>query len=115
VSPPVQGAIWFVETIANPTFGSAAARNIAARLRSGSISFRICNRLPYVMVAASKLTPVIGMAEALVKLIKRDYASVSPKPDAPSVLRQLNSWFEHYNSVHHTMRWATARHASSGN
>ena len=41
-----------------------------------------------------------GMAEAFVKLIKRDYARVSPKPDAASVLRQLDSWFEHYNSVH---------------
>jgi putative transposase len=41
-----------------------------------------------------------GMAEAFVKLIKRDYARVSPTPDAASVLRQLDSWFEHYNSVH---------------
>ena len=41
-----------------------------------------------------------GMAEAFVKLIKQDYARVSPTPDAASVLRQLDSWFEHYNSVH---------------
>ena len=41
-----------------------------------------------------------GMAEAFVKLIKRDYARVSATPDAASVLRQLDSWFEHYNSVH---------------
>jgi putative transposase len=41
-----------------------------------------------------------GMAEAFVKTFKRDYARVSPKPDAASVLRQLDSWFEHYNSVH---------------
>jgi putative transposase len=41
-----------------------------------------------------------GMAEAFAKLIKRDYARVSPRPDAASVLRQLDSWFEHYNSVH---------------
>lgn len=41
-----------------------------------------------------------GMAEAFVKLIKRDYARVNPKPDAASVLRQLDAWFEHYNSVH---------------
>src|SRR5947209_1656947 len=41
-----------------------------------------------------------GMAEAFVKTFKRDYARVSAKPDAASVLRQLNSWFEHYNSVH---------------
>jgi hypothetical protein len=34
------------------------------------------------------------MTEALVKLIKRDYAQVSPKSDAASVLRQLDSWFE---------------------
>jgi putative transposase len=41
-----------------------------------------------------------GMAEAFVKTIKRDYARVSSKPDAASVLRQLDSWFEHYNAVH---------------
>jgi len=41
-----------------------------------------------------------GMAEAFVKTFKRDYARVSAKPDAASVLRQLDSWFEHYNRVH---------------
>jgi putative transposase len=41
-----------------------------------------------------------GMAEAFVKTIKRDYARVSAKPDANSVLRQLDSWFGHYNRVH---------------
>jgi transposase InsO family protein len=32
-----------------------------------------------------------GMAEAFVKLIKRDYARVNPRPDAASVLRELDS------------------------
>jgi putative transposase len=41
-----------------------------------------------------------GIAEAFVKTIKRDYARVSARPDAASVLRQLDGWFEHYNSVH---------------
>jgi putative transposase len=41
-----------------------------------------------------------GMAEAFVKTIKRDYARVSLRPDAASVLRQLDAWFEHYNTVH---------------
>jgi putative transposase len=41
-----------------------------------------------------------GMAEAFVKTFKRDYARVSPRPDAASVLRQLDGWFEHYNAVH---------------
>jgi putative transposase len=41
-----------------------------------------------------------GMAEAFVKLIKRDYARVSPKPDAASVLRQFDAWFWHYNTMH---------------
>ena len=40
------------------------------------------------------------MAEAFVKTIKRDYARVAMRPDAASVLRQLEAWFEHYNSVH---------------
>ena len=41
-----------------------------------------------------------GMAEAFVKTFKRDYARVSAKPDAASVLRQLDARFEHYNRVH---------------
>jgi putative transposase len=41
-----------------------------------------------------------GMAEAFVKTMKRDYARVSRRPDAASVLRQLDCWFEHYNSTH---------------
>ncbi len=41
-----------------------------------------------------------GMAEAFVKTIKRDYARVAVRPDAASVLHQLNSWFEHYNNIH---------------
>jgi putative transposase len=41
-----------------------------------------------------------GMAEAFVKTFKRDYASVNPRPDARTVLRQLDSWFEHYNALH---------------
>jgi putative transposase len=32
-----------------------------------------------------------------VKTLKRDYARVNPCPDAASVLRQLDGWFEHYN------------------
>ena len=40
------------------------------------------------------------MAEAFVKTFKPDYARVSPRPDATSVLRQLDGWFEHYNTVH---------------
>lgn len=37
---------------------------------------------------------------AFVKTIKWDYARVSAKPDAASVLRQHDFWFEHYNSVY---------------
>ena len=42
------------------------------------------------------IMPDNGMAEAFVKTLKRDYARVSPRPDAASVLRQLDGWFEHY-------------------
>jgi hypothetical protein len=59
--------------------------------------------------------PSNGMAEAFVKTFKRDYARVSAKPDAASVLRQLDTWFEHYTKCIRTKRWATARRASSGN
>ena len=41
-----------------------------------------------------------GMAEAFVRTIKRDYARVSPLPNAEAVIRQLPIWFDHYNTVH---------------
>ncbi len=41
-----------------------------------------------------------GMAEALVRTIKRDYVRVNPVPDARTVLDSLPLWFEHYNSLH---------------
>jgi putative transposase len=41
-----------------------------------------------------------GMAEAFVQTLKRDYARINPRPDAANVLRQLDGWFEHYNTIH---------------
>lgn len=40
------------------------------------------------------------MAEAFVKTSKRDYVRVNPLPDAQTVLRQLDGWFEDYNDNH---------------
>lgn len=41
-----------------------------------------------------------GMAESLVKTIKRDYVAHMPKPDAATALRNLGIAFEHYNEHH---------------
>lgn len=41
-----------------------------------------------------------GMAEALVKTVKRDYISVNPTPDAKTVMKSLPLWFKHYNALH---------------
>ena len=41
-----------------------------------------------------------GMAEAFVRTIKRDYARVSPRPDARAVIDQIPNWMAHYNHVH---------------
>jgi len=41
-----------------------------------------------------------GMAKALVKTIKRDYARFAKKPNAAAVTAQLPSWFAHYNAIH---------------
>jgi putative transposase len=41
-----------------------------------------------------------GMAEAFVRTIKRDYARVSPCPDAQTVMRQPPVWFVHCNELH---------------
>jgi len=41
-----------------------------------------------------------GMAEAFVRTIKRDYARVSPRPDARAVVDQIPNWMAHYNHVH---------------
>jgi len=54
-----------------------------------------------------------GMAEAFVKTFKRDYAQVNPRPDAPTVLNQLDCWFEHYTPSIPIRRWDTAHRASS--
>jgi transposase InsO family protein len=41
-----------------------------------------------------------GLAEAFVKTFKRDYVRVNPLPDATTVLRLLDGWFEDYNENH---------------
>ena len=41
-----------------------------------------------------------GMAEAFVRTLKRDYARVSLRPNAQTVIEQLPIWFDHYNRVH---------------
>jgi putative transposase len=41
-----------------------------------------------------------GLAEALVRTLKRDYVRVNPLPDALTVLRQLHRWFTDYNDNH---------------
>jgi putative transposase len=40
------------------------------------------------------------MAEALVRMMKRDYVRVSPNPNARTELESLPLWFKHYNSLH---------------
>lgn len=41
-----------------------------------------------------------GMAESFVKTFKRDYVYVHDRPDARSVLAQLETWFTDYNEMH---------------
>jgi putative transposase len=41
-----------------------------------------------------------SMAEAFVRTIKRDYARVSPVPDAKTALQLLPVGLAHYNEVH---------------
>lgn len=41
-----------------------------------------------------------GMAEAFVKTFKRDYAHISPLPDAKTVLGLIGKWFNDYNENH---------------
>lgn len=41
-----------------------------------------------------------GLAEAFIRTFKRDYVRVNPLPDAATVLRQLDGWFEDYNENH---------------
>ena len=41
-----------------------------------------------------------GMAEAMVKTLKRDYARFADLPDARSAMTQLPRWIEHYNRQH---------------
>jgi transposase InsO family protein len=41
-----------------------------------------------------------GMAEAFVKTFKRDYVYIHDRPDAKTVMAQLDQWFEDYNEYH---------------
>ena len=41
-----------------------------------------------------------GMAEAMVKTLKRDYVYLADLPDAETALRQLPLWIEDYNENH---------------
>lgn len=41
-----------------------------------------------------------GMAEAFVNTLRRDYVSVNPTPDAPTIRRSLPYRIEHYNEHH---------------
>lgn len=52
-----------------------------------------------------------GMEQAFVKTFKRDYVSVNPLPDAITVIAQLPSWFEHYNTLypHKTLGYRSPR------
>lgn len=54
-----------------------------------------------------------GMAEAFVKTFKRDYVSVNPLLDAMTVIAQLPSWFERYNTLHPRKALGIARLVSS--
>jgi len=54
---------------------------------------------------APKFTPVRspesnGMSESFVKTFKRDYVRCNPRPDAQTVIAQIDGWFEDYNAVH---------------
>jgi transposase InsO family protein len=41
-----------------------------------------------------------GMAEAFVKISKRDYVRANPIPDAASALAAIPDWIDDYNEIH---------------
>ncbi|RAP70088.1 integrase core domain-containing protein, partial [Candidatus Erwinia dacicola] len=41
-----------------------------------------------------------GMAESVVKMMKRDHISIMPKPDGLTAVKNLAEAFEHYNEWH---------------
>ena len=44
----------------------------------------------------------IGMAEAFIRTIKREYVRVSPCPDLDTVMHQLSAWINHYTEARFT-------------
>ena len=64
------------------------ARETVAFIKS--MGFEVCTTPPYSPQSN-------GMAEGLVKTIKRDYAHVTHLPSAAAVMALLPTWFEDYN------------------
>ena len=78
------------------------ARETVAFARAAG--FEVCTTPPYSPQSN-------GMAEALVKTIKRDYAYVTDLSSAPAVLAMIGRWFEDYNSKapHKGLCWMAPR------
>ncbi len=67
------------------------------RMAEGSLRTR---SQPDAPIHAGSKPDSIGMSESFVKTFKRDYVRCNPRPDAQTVLAQLESWFEGYNDVY---------------
>jgi transposase InsO family protein len=70
-----------------PPFVAHETRNFGARL-----GFLVVNTPAYSPESN-------GMAEAFVKTFKRDYVYLKRRPDAATVLSQLEAWFNDYNEI----------------
>ena len=49
---------------------------------------------------AIRSTQSYGVAESFVKMMKRDYIGMMPKPDSQTALLNLSLAFEHHNEYH---------------
>ncbi len=75
-------------------------------IASGSKKHLLRSLVAEGQFAMTAVCETLGVARSdITERVKRDYVSANPLPDAMTVIAQLPSWFEHYNTVTRIRLW----------